>query len=275
MAMSDKDKRMAAMKRRFSKTQPSKNIGQSFMQRIKNDMFGKSKSMGIDDDVKGIATQKAKKKIADSKNKKSAVTTTSKNGKVDVGLQKALKNNKIKTAPKVDKKITSTVKKDNKTTKSKVSATAGNTKNFASTMAMQKKLIAKGAKIKADGIMGPKTRAAMAKFMKAPVPKARPPKTMVDSFKKSNVSANKNKKAGISEARGDMIPRKIKINKAPEKEKRNYLERIMDSAKKSFSGDFKKKTGAYKLVSKGTSNIKDTKLQADRKRKRRARASST
>ena len=83
-----------------------------------------------------------------------------------------------------------------------MSATAGNTKNFASTMAMQKKLIAKGAKIKADGIMGPKTRAAMAKFMKAPVPKARPPKTMVDSFKKSNVSANKNKKAGIDECYG-------------------------------------------------------------------------
>ena len=281
--MSDKEKRMAAMKKRLKKSTPkiSGKANLENMNQIKNFMFGNKKSMGIDDDLKGITIQKAKKKIADSKNKKSAVTTTSKNGKVDVGLQTALKNNKIKTTPKVDKKITSTVKKDNKitptvkkdnkTTKSKVSATAGNTKNFASTMAMQKKLIAKGAKIKADGIMGPKTRAAMAKFMKAPVPKARPPKTMVDSFKKSNVSANKNKKAGISEARGDMIPRKIKINKAPEKEKRNYLERIMDSAKKSFSGDFKKKTGAYKLVSKGTSNIKDTKLQADRKRKRLAR----
>ena len=272
--MSDKEKRMAAMRKRFKETTPkiSGRANLENMNQIKNFMFGNKKSMGIDDDVKGIATQKAKKKIAESKNKK-------KTGNKDTRLSPGAFGGKIKTAPKVDKKITPTVKKENKTTKSKVKATAGNTKNFASTMAMQKKLIAKGAKIKADGIMGPKTRAAMAKFMKAPVPKARPPKTMVDSFKKSNVSANKNKKAGISEARGDMIPRKIKINKAPEKEKRNYLERIMDSAKKSFSGDFQKKTGAYKLVSKGTSNIKDTKLQADRKRKRlareRARASST
>ena len=261
--MSDKEKRMAAMKKRFNESTPKisgrANLGN--INQIKNFMFGKSKSIGIDDDVKGIATQKAKKKIADSKTKKSAVTTTSKKGKVDVGLQKALKNSKIKTAPKVDKKITPTVKKDNKKivkvapktktdSKSKVSATAGNTKNFASTMAMQKKLIAKGAKIKADGMMGPKTRAAMAKFMKAPVPKARPSKTMVDSFKKSNVSDNKNKKAGISEARGDMIPRKIKINKS-------------SNSKLDSKGNYK------------GSNIKPTKLQLERMKKRRARASST
>jgi len=262
MAMSDKEKRMAAMKKRFNESTPKisgrANLGN--INQIKNFMFGKSKSIGIDDDVKGIATQKAKKKIADSKTKKSAVTTTSKKGKVDVGLQKALKNSKIKTAPKVDKKITPTVKidkkitptvkTDKKTTKSKVSASAGNTKNFASTMAMQKKLIAKGAKIKADGIMGPKTRAAMAKFMKAPVPKARPSKTMVDSFKKSNVSDNKNKKAGISEARGDMIPRKIKINKS-------------SNSKLDSKGNYK------------GSNIKPTKLQLERMKKRRARVSST
>ena len=251
MAMSDKDKRMAAMKRRFSKTQPSKNIGQSFMQRIKNDIFGKSKSMGIDDDVKGITTQKAKKKIADSKNKK-------KTDNKDTRLSPGALGGKIKVATKTDKKITPIVKKDNKKivkvapktdSKSKVSATAGNTKNFASTMAMQKKLIAKGAKIKADGIMGPKTRAAMAKFMKPmDKPKSRPSKTMVDSFKKSNVSANKNKKAGIDGAMGD--------NKKP----------------KTF------KSSNSKLDSKGNykgTNIKPSKLQLERMKKRRARASST
>ena len=252
MAMSDKDKRMAAMKRRFSKTQPSKNIGQSFMQRIKNDVFGKSKSMGIDDDVKGIAIQKAKKKIADSKNKK-------KTDNKDTRLSPGALGGKIKVATKTDKKITPTVKKDNKKivkaapktdSKSKVKATAGNTKNFASTMAMQKKLISKyGAKIKADGIMGPKTRAAMAKFMKPmDKPKSRPSKTMVDSFKKSNVSANKNKKAGIDGAMGD--------NKKP----------------KTF------KSSNSKLDSKGNykgTNIKPSKLQLERMKKRRARASST
>jgi len=199
-------------------------------------------------------------------NKKSAVTTTTKKGKVDVGLQKALKNKKktgnkdtrlspgafggkIKTVPKTDKKkIVKVTPKTKTDSKSKVSATAGNTKNFASTMAMQKKLIKMGAKIKADGMMGPKTRAAMAKFMKAPVPKARPSKTMVDSFKKSNVSANKNKKAGIDGAMGD--------NKKP----------------KTF------KSSNSKLDSKGNykgSNIKPTKLQLERMKKRRARASST
>ena len=206
---------------------------------------------------------KAKKAL---QNKKSAVTTTTKNGKVDVGLQKALKTKKktgnkdtrlspgafggkIKTVSKTDKKkIVKVTPKTKTDSKSKVSATAGNTKNFASTMAMQKKLIKMGAKIKADGMMGPKTRAAMAKFMKAPVPKARPSKTMVDSFKKSNVSANKNKKAGIDGAMGD--------NKKP----------------KTF------KSSNSKLDSKGNykgSNIKPTKLQLERMKKRRARASST
>jgi len=257
MAMSDKEKRMAAMKKRFNESTPKisgrANLGN--INQIKNFMFGKSKSMGIDDEKKEMAKQNAfdkKNKVA--KNKKSTT-------KKDTRLSPGALGGKIKTAPKVDKKITPTVKKDNKKivkvapktktdSKSKVSATAGNTKNFASTMAMQKKLIAKGAKIKADGMMGPKTRAAMAKFMKAPVPKARPSKTMVDSFKKSNVSANKNKKAGISEARGDMIPRKIKINKS-------------SNSKLDSKGNYK-----------GT-NIKPTKLQLERMKKRRARASST
>lgn len=48
--------------------------------------------------------------------------------------------------------------------RAKVKATAANTKDFDKTMALQKSLIAKGADIKADGLMGPQTRAAMAKF---------------------------------------------------------------------------------------------------------------
>ena len=70
--MSDKEKRMAAMKKRLKKSTPkiSGRANLENMNQIKNFMFGNKKSMGIDDDVKGIATQKAKKKIADSKNKK-------------------------------------------------------------------------------------------------------------------------------------------------------------------------------------------------------------
>lgn len=42
-----------------------------------------------------------------------------------------------------------------------VKATAANTRDYDKTLALQKKLIAQGAKIEADGLMGPKTRAAM------------------------------------------------------------------------------------------------------------------
>ena len=42
-----------------------------------------------------------------------------------------------------------------------VKATAANTRDYDKTLALQKKLIAQGAKIDADGLMGPKTRAAM------------------------------------------------------------------------------------------------------------------
>ena len=80
--MSAKDKRMADMKRRFQKTSPSKNIGQTISQRLLNDIFGKSKAMGVDSDPKGIMSLK--------KPKKDKKTTTTK-GKVDLGLQKALK----------------------------------------------------------------------------------------------------------------------------------------------------------------------------------------
>ena len=42
-----------------------------------------------------------------------------------------------------------------------VAATAANTRGYDQTLALQKKLIAQGADIKADGMMGPNTRAAM------------------------------------------------------------------------------------------------------------------
>mgnify|MGYP000029113430 CR=1 FL=1 len=44
-------------------------------------------------------------------------------------------------------------------------ATKANTKDYSKTLALQKRLINMGAKIKADGIMGAGTRAAMKKFM--------------------------------------------------------------------------------------------------------------
>lgn len=62
--------------------------------------------------------------------------------------------------------------------KGKVKATAANTKNYDSTLALQKELIARGAKIDADGIMGPQTRAAMKQFgQPGATPIARPKTT--------------------------------------------------------------------------------------------------
>ena len=244
MAMTAREKRMADMKRRFDKTSPSNRTGQSFMQRMKNDLFGDKKGMGVDDDATKIDKSAGKYR----KNPPKANIA-----KKDTRLSPGALGGKIKPTVKKDKKVIAdkkpnVIKKVVADKKSKTAASASNTKNFASTMAMQKKLIAKGAKIKADGIMGPKTRAAMAKYMKAPVPKSRPNKTMVDSFKKSNVSANKNKKAGTDSAPQDNTkPKKLKS-----------IDSKLNSA------------GKYK----GT-NITPTKSQLEDLKRRRARASST
>ena len=115
MAMSAKDKRMADMKRRFAQTSPSKNIGQSITQRVMNDIFGKKKSMGIDDDPKAMLVQKAKKKIADSKNKNKKTNTTKKTfgmspgalgGKLKSSTKKTTTNNTKKTTSNKNDKIT-------------------------------------------------------------------------------------------------------------------------------------------------------------------------
>ena len=109
--------------------------------------------------------------------KKGEASANTKKGKVDAGLQEALKKkardaknkkmNDIEKSTRGQKSKSTTTATTTKTKGSgKVKATAANTKDFAKTMAMQKKLIDKGANIKADGIMGPKTRAAMQKFMK-------------------------------------------------------------------------------------------------------------
>ena len=78
---------------------------------------------------------------------------------------------KVVTAPKEElpqlKAMPQSIKDmraKNKKTGSKTAASASNTKDFAKTKRIQKELIAKGANIKADGIMGAKTRAAMKKF---------------------------------------------------------------------------------------------------------------
>ena len=245
--MSAKDKRMADMKRRFQRTSPSKNIGQTISQRLLNDIFGKSKAMGVESAPKGIMSlkkpKKDKKTSTSTKMGKSPQALGGKlptKGKVDVGLSQALKNQKKKNTTKTKTNQTKT----NQTKTGKVKATAANTKNYASTLALQKRLIKKGAKINADGIMGPKTRAAMKKFMTSPnVPKKNGKKVMVDDFKKSKVkkpasqtgidgaatTKNKSSKTGLgTKVMSTKTPKKYKgTNITPSKLQRERMRKRM------------------------------------------------
>ena len=263
MAMTAKEKRMEDMKKRLAESSPSK-FTKATKEALKNTKEKSDKTKKYN-----AIEKKYVEKYSKYNSKGSVPTTTNSNNTVitkkDTRLSPGALGGKIASTVKKDKKVVAdkkpnvikkvvvdkkpnVIKKVVADKKSKTSASASNTKNFASTMAMQKKLIAKGAKIKADGIMGPKTRAAMAKYMKAPVPKSRPNKTMVDSFKKSNVSANKNKKAGTDSAPQDNTkPKKLKS-----------IDSKLNSA------------GKYK----GT-NITPTKSQLEDLKRRRARASST
>ena len=250
--MSAKDKRMADMKRRFQRTSPSGRLqtmkGQTISQRLRNLAFGKTQKMGAEDDVLGIATatkpKKDKKTSTSTKMGKSPGALggklPTKKGKVDVGLSEALKKQKKKNTTKTKTNQTKT----NQTKTGKVKATAANTKNYASTLALQKRLIKKGAKIKADGIMGPKTRAAMKKFMTSPnVPKKNGKKVMVDDFKKSKVkkpasqtgidgaatTKNKSSKTGLgTKVMSTKTPKKYKgTNITPSKLQRERMRKRM------------------------------------------------
>ena len=247
--MSAKDKRMADMKRRFQRTSPSGRLqtmkGQTVSQRLRNLAFGKTKKMGPEDDVLGIATATKPKK--DKKTSKTLGKSPQAlggklptKGKVDVGLSQALKKQKKKNTTKTKTNQTKT----NQTKTGKVKATAANTKNYASTLALQKRLIKKGAKINADGIMGPKTRAAMKKFMTSPnVPKKNGKKVMVDDFKKSKVkkpasqtgidgaatTKNKSSKTGLgTKVMSTKTPKKYKgTNITPSKLQRERMRKRM------------------------------------------------
>ena len=105
-------------------------------------------------------------------------------------------------------------------------------------------MIKKGAKINADGIMGPKTRAAMKKFMTSPnVPKKNGKKVMVDDFKKSKVkkpasqtgidgaatTKNKSSKTGLgTKVMSTKTPKKYKgTNITPSKLQRERMRKRM------------------------------------------------
>ena len=124
--------------------------------------------------VDNLKTQLNKTKLPKNINKNIAQKVDAKllaNATVASNLKKAANvlKNELKALPKRKPnliKVANIMKKDANIGTKKVRATAANTKDYNKTLALQKKLIRMGAKITADGIMGPRTRAAIQKFMK-------------------------------------------------------------------------------------------------------------
>jgi len=108
------------------------------LQQITSFSFKKYQALG----VKSVSNETVKEKIKSSKK---------------------INPNIVKTKKEIKKVITPS----NKKTGSKTAASASNTKDFAKTKKIQEELNKMGADINADGIMGAKTRAAMAKYYKA------------------------------------------------------------------------------------------------------------
>ena len=124
--------------------------------------------------VNNLKTQLNKTKLPKNINKNIAQKVDAKllaNATVASNLKKAqnVLKNELKALPKMKPnliKVANIIKKDANIGTKKVKATAANTKDYNKTLNLQKKLIRMGAKITADGIMGPRTRAAIQKFMK-------------------------------------------------------------------------------------------------------------
>ena len=217
--MSAKDKRMADMKRRFQRTSPSKNIGQTISQRLLNDIFGKSKAMGVESHPKGIMSLKKPKK-----DKKTSTSTKmgkspgalggklpTKKGKVDVGLQEALKKQKKKATPTKTKP-----KKPTIVTKEQLEKSGLSLRDYMNFLQ---------GKTRRDD---PKPKKV--KLTKDQMPKRKP--VMVDDFKKAKVKKKSKKtsaKTGLgSKAMSTKTPKKYKgTNITPTKLQRERMRKRM------------------------------------------------
>jgi hypothetical protein len=192
MAMSAKDKRMAEMKRRFAKTSPSTRTNQGIAQRLRNDIFGNKKSMGLDDDPKGMLELKAKKKITDSKNKNKKTNTTKKT----FGMSPGALGGKIKSSTNKTTKNTTPTKN---TSKSKITQGSTMTKKKNPSIVTKEQLKKSGLSLRDYmNFMQGKTRKDDKKKTTSPkkvtlkssqMPKKKP--TMVDDFSKSKVKKKK------------------------------------------------------------------------------------
>lgn len=182
------------MKERLKKSSPkiSGRANLENMNQIRNFVFGKSKKMGAEDDVVGIAVQKAKKKITDSKNKNKKTDTTKKT----FGMSPGALGGKIKSSTnKTTKKTTPT----KTTSKSKITQGSTMTKIKNPSIVTKEQLKKSGLSLRDYmNFMQGKTRKDDKKKTTSPkkvtlkasqMPKKKP--TMVDDFSKSKVKKKK------------------------------------------------------------------------------------
>lgn len=293
MAMSAKDKRIADMKRRFESTSPSTRTNQGIAQRLRNDIFGKKKSMGLDDDPKGMLELKAKQKIADSKNKNKTTSTTKKpssgggqgQSKGNIYLRTG-KNTSMtllggsarKITPyKFDKDGVKSINKNNtkknttkNSDKSKITQGSTMTKMKNPSIVTKEQLKKSGLSLRdyMNYMQGKtrrddkKTSPTKVKLKTSDMPKKKP--IMVDDFKKSKVKSDAKKtSAGNTTKTKKSFMDKVKAD----------IEKAIKETKRNFQGDATKGTGRYKSVNKNNldskgnykgTNIKPTELQLSR-----------
>jgi len=120
-----------------------------------------------------------------------------------------------------DMRAKNDAKKENKTGSKKTAASASNTKDFENTKRIQQRLKDLGADIKVDGIMGAKTRAAMAKD------KAKPKKVSEMTTKEVKERGTYNLKTG---GKGTYKQRQAEIQK--EKSNKKMADRMLKTLKK-------------------------------------------
>ena len=150
-----------AEKLRLKKIADAKRISDKVTVTKKNNETTTSRERGPKVIVRqGTPDQKRGTKVQTATEKKTVKKTAEK---------KTVKKENKPQPPKMpqsikDMRAKNDAKKDKKTGSKKTAASASNTKDFARTKKIQEELNAMGADIKADGIMGAKTRAAMAKY---------------------------------------------------------------------------------------------------------------
>ena len=130
--------------------------GQEFIKAVndlRNLSVTKFKNLG----VKPVSTKVVEKNTNKENTNKNIVKVKKEIKKVVTAPKKELPQ------PKAMPQSIKDMRAKNKKTGSKTSASASNTKDFEKTKRIQKRLKDLGADIKVDGIMGAKTRAAMAK----------------------------------------------------------------------------------------------------------------